>query len=313
MKAANFSAASEQRDTAKTLEEKLARNFVVILVMAFLGTAVQIAECYWLWAHGGETDAACEVLKLCSSFFTLWLVAFLFLYYRRKFELLKATNALLAQDTLASSELLASWRTWSFLPEALAYLVHAPPFLCAEFTVPFYDLRRSATYTTTLNTDELAAIFMLFSRALLLVRATPYISGLSTRHNCAYANLNHLNVTTWLSVRMTYLRMPGRMLCSVSALLLLMLGFAMQVAERRVNRDLDEYLNCVWLVLVSMTGIGFGDLYPMTGLGRLISTLSFMWGALLAALLVFVMMEFCKLLEIMKKPLSLSQRISPDT
>ena len=82
-----------------------------------------------MWAHGGESDAACEVLKLCSSFLTLWLIAFLLLYYRRKFELLKATNSLLAQDTLASSGLFLSAHTWSFLPEALLYLVHAPPFL----------------------------------------------------------------------------------------------------------------------------------------------------------------------------------------
>ena len=89
-------------------------------------------QCYWLWSHGGVPDAACEVLKLCSEFFTLWLLSFLYLYYRRKFELLKATNALLPQDTLWGSGLIASTREWSFLPEALLCLVHAPPFLwCA--------------------------------------------------------------------------------------------------------------------------------------------------------------------------------------
>ena len=44
-------------------------------------------------------------------------------------------------------------------------------------------------------------MWMLLVRSLLLIRATPYLSGLSSRHNRAYANLNHLNVTTWLSVR----------------------------------------------------------------------------------------------------------------
>ena len=35
-----------------------------------------------------------------------------------------------------------------------------------------------------------------------------------------------------------------------------------------------------------MTGLGYGDFYPQTGLGRLVSTMAFGWGALMAALLV---------------------------
>ena len=37
---------------------------------------------------------------------------------------------------------------------------------------------------------------------------------------------------------------------------------------------------------MSMTGIGFGDYYPQTSLGRLATSTAFAWGALLAALLV---------------------------
>ena len=47
---------------------------------------------------------------------------------------------------------------------------------------------------------------------------------------------------------------------------------------------LDHYPNGLWLALVSMTGLGFGDFYPQTALGRLASSLAFGWGALLAAL-----------------------------
>ena len=64
--------------------------------------------------------------------------------------------------------------------------------------------------------------------------------------------------------------MPARLLGGISVLLLATLGFTMQAAERRVNHDLDHYSNCVWLVLSSMTTIGFGDFYPQTSLGRLV-------------------------------------------
>ena len=96
---------------------------------------------------------------------------------------------------------------------------------------------------------------------------------------------------------MAFLRSPARLLGSVSLLLLAMLGFVLQVAERRVNHDLDEYANCVWLALVSMTGIGYGDLFPQTLLGRAAASLAFFWGALLAALVVMTVLRVGELSE----------------
>lgn len=53
-----------------------------------------------------------------------------------------------------------------------------------------------------------------------------------------------------------------------------------------MSHALSEYSNCLWLATMSMTGIGFGELYPQTPLGRLASSAAFVWGALLAALTV---------------------------
>jgi len=270
----------------RVLDLKLARNFTVVLVLAVIGVATSVAEVYWLWAHGGESDATCEVLKLLVSFFTLWLLAFLVTYYRRKFEQCKATNELLPQDTLLSSGLFVSLSSWSLLPEALLCLIHPPPFLNVELTLPYYDLRRGTTLPTALCTDELCTVAMMFARLVLLIRYLPYLAGLTAKSARAFANFNHLSLTTWLSLRVTYQRHPIRLLGGVSVLLLGIFAFALQTAERRVNAGLDHYPNCVWLAVASMTGLGYGDFYPQTSLGRLAASLAFAWGALLAALLV---------------------------
>ena len=169
--------------------------------------------------------------------------------------------------------------------------------MSGEVNLMYYDMRRGQTLSTTLNTDELAAVFTMLARSALLIRCLPYLSGLSSRNNRAYANLNHINVSMSLSVRMAFLRSPARLLSSVSVLLLAMLGFVLQVSERRVNHDLDEYANCVWLALVSMTGIGYGDLFPQTLLGRAAASLAFFWGALLAALVVMTVLRVGELSE----------------
>jgi len=163
--------------------------------------------------------------------------------------------------------------------------------------MPYYDIHRGGTYTTSLSTDEVATMFMMFSRSLLLVRWTPYLAGLAGRSTRMYANLNHLNLTTALTLRMTLLRAPGLLLGTTTSLLLLMLAFGLQMSERRVNHDLDNYYNCLWLAVISMTGIGFGDFYPQTPLGRMLSSTAFLWGATLAALLVLLMMRTTELSE----------------
>ena len=55
----------------RQIELRLKRNFTVVLIAAALGVGFAIAEVYWLWAHGGESDATCDVLKLLVSFSTL--------------------------------------------------------------------------------------------------------------------------------------------------------------------------------------------------------------------------------------------------
>mmetsp|Transcript_33424 Transcript_33424/g.88006 ORF Transcript_33424/g.88006 Transcript_33424/m.88006 type:complete len:434 (+) Transcript_33424:75-1376(+) len=289
------SVAASTLTPTRILDQKLTRNFTVVLALAVLGIVIAVAEVYRLWAHGGEPDAMCEVLKLLVSFFTFWQLAFLLSYYQRKFEQLKATNALLPQDTRLSSGIFVSLRGWSLLPEAFLCVIHPLPFLCFEVTLPYWDLRRGTTLPTTMNTDELATVVMMFARLVLFVRYLPYIAGLTAKSARAYANFNHMALTTSLSVRVEFQRNPVKLLSGTTILLLALFAFTLQVAERRVNEGLDEFGNCLWLATVSMTGLGFGDFYPQTSLGRTTSSLAFAWGALLAALLVMTVIRSMEL------------------
>merc|ERR1719487_717919 len=92
-------------------------------------------------------------------------------------------------------------------------------------------------------------------------------------------------------------RAPVRLLGTTTVLLLAMLGFSLQLVERRINHDLDHYANGLWLALVSMTGIGYGDFYPQTILGRLLAAAAFSWGATMASLGVLYVLRTMQLTE----------------
>ena len=167
------------------------------------------------------------MLKLATSFTTAFLVLFLYVYHRRKFEHMRITNALLQRDTFVSSGTLTA-----FALEALCYLVHAPPFVNVEFDVHFFDLQQSRWLPSVLSTDELFTLLMMFARFSLVVRTLRYASGVESAQTRGYSNMNNLNVTTAMALRMLYERFPFGLLTSLSAVLLPMFAFGMQMAER---------------------------------------------------------------------------------
>jgi len=52
------------------------------------------------------------------------------------------------------------------------------------------------------------------------------------------------------------------------------------------NPVFDNYFNSIWFTVITLTTIGYGDIYPCTHLGRIVTIILAFWGALLLSLLV---------------------------
>lgn len=277
-------------EMAKELEAKLVRNHNVVMLFAGAGIGLMVAENYILWSHGGEPDGTCEILKLGTTFSTAFLLLFLYVWHRRKFEHMRMTNALLTRDTFMSSGIMLA-----YVVEALFYAVHAPPFVNVEFETYYFDLQQSRWLPSVLTTDELCTLFMIASRSYLVVRSLRYLSGVESRQTRGYSNMNNLNVTTAMSVRLLYHRFPLELMLGLSALLLAAISFGLQMAERRTNHNLDSFANALWLSLTSMFSLGFGDFVPLSPLGRTLNTIAIAWGLVLAATAVEALGRMTKL------------------
>ena len=48
----------------------------------------------------------------------------------------------------------------------------------------------------------------------------------------------------------------------------------------------DSYFTSIWNVLITMTTVGYGDVYACSPLGKVISILNALWGAFIISLLV---------------------------
>eukprot|EP01017_Pseudomicrothorax_dubius_P003723 TRINITY_DN10595_c0_g2_i1.p1 TRINITY_DN10595_c0_g2~~TRINITY_DN10595_c0_g2_i1.p1 ORF type:complete len:293 (+),score=29.52 TRINITY_DN10595_c0_g2_i1:113-991(+) len=78
---------------------------------------------------------------------------------------------------------------------------------------------------------------------------------------------------------------------------MLSLAFAIRICEFPLNKvddsqDYESFVNCIWMVAASMSTIGFGDYFPRTNPGRVVSFITAVWGVFVYALLSARMLDY---------------------
>lgn len=87
---------------------------------------------------------------------------------------------------------------------------------------------------------------------------------------------------------------PIILLANIVVFCILFFSFAYRVSERdsSIKPDFfDDYGNCIWLVILTMTTVGYGEFYPITFLGRSFGFLCTFCGAMTVSLIVLVIIN----------------------
>ena len=127
-------------------------------------------------------------------------------------------------------------------------------------------------------------------------------------HLFGYANIIGLLVILRFYALYKVLRMTGKEIrkypsktkldyATVVLLLVLVIGsFLFFLAEHGVNPEVPNYEAAMWYGVVSMTTVGYGDIVPVTGIGRIIGILMIFTGlgyvSLVSATLAFSFIDF---------------------
>lgn len=87
------------------------------------------------------------------------------------------------------------------------------------------------------------------------------------------------------------LKSPGLTTFITITISTFMLAYFLRVFEIEYYRqlkmvDFDSYFQAVWVIVVSITTVGFGDLVPYSYMGRIIIMISAFWGAFLISLMI---------------------------
>lgn len=86
-------------------------------------------------------------------------------------------------------------------------------------------------------------------------------------------------------------RYPGYTVATSLIMSLLMLAYMMRIAERPTARtdgrmNYDPFINNVYMTVVTLTTVGYGDYAPISELGKVISIITAFWGGFIISLLI---------------------------
>lgn len=82
---------------------------------------------------------------------------------------------------------------------------------------------------------------------------------------------------------------PGRVLIVFNSIFLIIASYYLRLTERQFNNSFDDFTNSMWCIMVTFLTIGYGDLTPVTFLGRTIVILSGLLGIASSSLIIAVL------------------------
>lgn len=232
-----------------------------------------------------------NILRSLNLILIIFIEIFIILHYKIRIELLKIDKRLSEFDNIFTSGL-------------LKYMV-VEMFVCMIFYPPVLNQVTTGTMLGQIyayNFNALVSIFGLV-KLYLALRAYSYYSRWTTNIAKSICNKYNVSMGLHLTVKSELKKRPLLVITIMMIFSLGICGYCMRTFEYNVykensdsssyknkgsssSEDLSTIANCMWLIIVTMTTVGYGDFYPKSHLGRFVGVVSCIIGMLLVSLIV---------------------------
>ena len=264
------------------------RIYCRLCIVAAVGLALQLYICEesarvqrvgsGLLSSTGQT-----LVKACISLLTLMLVALLYQYYSQ----LLRTSILRMRHDFEDTLFGTNFGEW-FLLEAVVCLVHSPPFLSDgtyELVMPTGSSGEDEVLRMLYNYDAIITVVVM-GRCYLLFRLFHCLVGKHGADMKFLAAFYSVDNDPWFTFRLALNHHTFGFVSLLAVLWAVLCAYALRVAELPINQGYVFVMDCVWSSVVTMTTVGFGDIFPVSHPGRLVGVVSAFAGTVMLALLI---------------------------
>jgi hypothetical protein len=225
-------------------------------------------------------------MRILNALLSIFCSCLIILHYKKKIILEKIERKLSKYDTLYTS---GNFKYLAF--DFIICMIFYPPFLNKVICGDVLGL------IFVYNWNSIISIFVM-SKIYFIFKIFKYFSRWLTDTAVAVCNNHNVKSGIHFAIKSEMKKRPGTILSSLLIISIIFFSFSIRTFEHKVfdaehgfvgvkgTNDLQNLLNCSWLIVVTMTTVGYGDFYPRTHLGRFIGVLACIVGLLLLSLII---------------------------
>ena len=244
------------------------------------------------------------------------ILIFNYLHYHFKLNFKKFSKKVSATDTLLST---GDYKF--FLFECFILIICDPPGLNYFFTGTMEN------FIFAFSLGSLICIISFF-KSYIIIRVYAYFSRWMTDTAYSLANDAHVNGGLHFAFKSELKKRPYSILLFVLVISICMFGFSLRAFEyfaiekgfqygsfSGAGNDQDylkDLQNSIWLIIITMTTVGYGDYTPSENYGRVICIIAYILGNLLVSITIVVLGIISEFSEEEKKAYNLIKRIKTE-
>jgi Ion channel len=179
----------------------------------------------------------------------------------------------------------------SYIMELVLISIHPLPYWDPQFSVSSINLTDKKKYVLTYYRASHVLLAFMFVRMLFLLRTIFNYSMFTDLYSKRLCQTYGFTANVRFTFKCMIIRNPGlTVVCTLTASTFI-LAYILRIFEieyyRSINQiDFDNYFQAIWVIVVTMTTVGFGDLVPYSYIGRIIIMVTSFWGAFLISLVI---------------------------
>ncbi|CDW91118.1 small-conductance calcium-activated potassium channel protein [Stylonychia lemnae] len=212
---------------------------------------------------------------------TIGLVLTIYIRYDLNIQIDQVQELLSEHDNLYNT---GQWK--SLIQEILIVIISPYPGL---YDVQYIEYNEQFNAHMTYDANDLL-LWCCFSRLYLVIRYSlllTYFMGPRSQRIC---RMNGCDASLMFAVRSVMKKRPYTVIFVTLIITTGIFAFQLNMFEAQISdesgQNFNSFFNCIWVVIITLTTTGYGDIYPKTYMGRVTCIVICFWGMFIVSYFV---------------------------
>ena len=252
----------------------------------------------------GSLDDDIEIQLWISTVSIFFLIILLNIRYIIQYKWMKAKKYLDSLETFWASNI------WKYMIIETIITQIGPQVFLKNFNYVEYNYVYDVTITYKLNSLLWCFVWI---KTYAIIRTIFSTNKFTSPRAQRIWDMNGCSASFYFSIKSKFKESSNSTLIYTFFTLSFIMAYMVRIFERKLSevsgQDFNPYFTSLWMTIITMTTVGYGDFYPKSFGGRILGVSMWLWGVVISSLFVVTVSDKLKLSELQTNAYVLIQRV----